>query len=172
MGRNSRLNAVFVCVIVSDMTRGSAKKDSSLSIAIVVAIVLIASALLILRPSPEQVVAVSRDQVLRVEGVTRSSGMVVIERFDGVSTSIPDLASPVYEATLTGEGTLEDAELTFSFSDLDSELQIQEVTVYFFNRETLIWESVPTFFDLGRQTVTAEMGFSGSILVGLGRRVL
>lgn len=148
------------------------KKDSSLSIAIVVAIVLIASALLILRPSPEQVVAVSTDSLLRVEGVTRSSGTVVIERLDGVSTSIPDLASPVYEATLTGEGTLEDAELTFSFSDLDSGFPIQEVIVYLFNRETLAWESVPTFFDLENQTVTADVEFFGSILVGLGLRVL
>lgn len=154
------------------MGTSARKKDSSLSIAIVVAIVLIASALLILRPSPEQIVAVSTDSLLRVEGVTRSSGTVVIERLDGVSTTIPDLASPVYEVTLTGEGTLEEAELTFSFSDLDSEFSIQEVAVYRFNRETLMWESVPTFFDLENQTVTADMEFSGSILVGLGRRVL
>lgn len=137
-----------------------------------VAIVLIASALFILRPSPEQVVAVSADSILRVEGVTRSSGTVIIERLDRVSTSIPDITSPVYEATLTGEGTLEDAELTFLFSNLDSELQIQEVAVYLFNRETLTWESMPTFFNLENQTVTADMEFSGSVLVGLGKRVL
>lgn len=148
------------------------EKDSSLSIAIVVAIVLIASALLILRPSPEQVVAVSTDSLLRVEGLIRSSGTVVIERLDGVSTSIPDPASPVYEVTLTNQGILEKAVLTFSFSDLDSEFLIQEVMVYLFNRETLTWESVPTFFDLENQTLTADMEFSGSILVGLGERVL
>src|SRR3989338_5971581 len=113
------------------------KKDSSLSIAIVVAIVLIASALLILRPSPEQVIAVSQDSLLRVEGVTRSSGTVAIERLDGVATSIPGVMSPVYEVTLTRDGTLEDAEFSFSFSDLSSELSIQEVVVYRFNRETL-----------------------------------
>ena len=153
------------------MGTSARKKDSSLSIAIVVAIVLIASALLIVRPSPEQVVAVSTDSLLRVQGVTRSSGTVVIERLDGVSTSIPDLMSPVYEATLS-EGTLEEAQLTFSFSDLGGELEIQEVAVYLFNREKLTWESVPTFFSLENQTVTADIEFSGSILVGLGRRVL
>lgn len=148
------------------------KKDSSLSIAIVVAIVLIASVLLILRSSPEQVVAVSADNLLRVEGVTRSSGTIVIERLDGVSTSIPDLTSPIYEATLTADGTLEGAQLTFSFSEFGSTLSIQDAAVFVFNRETLNWEPAPTFFDLENQTVTADMEFSGSILVGLGRRVL
>lgn len=154
------------------MLTSARKKDSSLAIAIVVAIVLIASTLLILRPSPEQVVAVSSDSLLRVEGVTRSSGIVVIERLDGVAISIPDLVSPIYEVTVTDDGTLEDAELTFSFSEFGSELSIQQGAVYFFNRETLLWESVPTFFDLANQTVTADMEFSGSILVGLGLRVL
>lgn len=154
------------------MSRRSGQKESNISIAIVVAIVLIASALFILRPSPEQVVAVSTDSLLRVEGVTRSSGTLVVERLDGVSTSILDLVSPIYEATITNNGTLEDAEFTFSFSDFGSELPIQEVAVYFFNRETLTWESVPTFFDLENQTVSADMEFSGSLLVGIGRRVL
>ncbi|HLD20580.1 MAG TPA: hypothetical protein VJB64_00630, partial [Patescibacteria group bacterium] len=114
----------------------SKKKDSSLSIAIVVAIVLIASALLILRPSPEQVVAVSQDNVLRVEGVTRSSGAVLIERLDGVEAAIPSLVSPVYEVTLSGIGTLEQAEFSFSFSEFSAEASLQEVVVYQFNRET------------------------------------
>ena len=148
------------------------KKDSSLSIAIVVAIVLIASALLILRPSPEQVVAVSQDNVLRVEGVTRSSGAVLIERLDGIETTIPSLLSPVYEVTLSGIGTLEQAEFSFSFSEFSAESSIQEVVIYQLNRETLSWEAVPTFFDLDAQTLTCAIEFSGSILVGLGERVL
>lgn len=150
------------------MKRRSAKKDSSISVAIVVAIVLIASVLLILRPSPEQVVAISSDSLLRVEGVTRSSGTVVIERIDGVATSIPEPVSPVYEATFTTQGTLEEAQLTFSFAELSSDLPIQDASVYVFDRETLAWESLLTFFDLDQQTVTAEVEFSGSLLVGLG----
>lgn len=154
------------------MKRGGVKKESSISVAIVVAIVLIASVLLILHPSPEQVITVSADRLLRVEGVTRSSASVVVERLDGVATSIADPVSPVYEASLTTHGTLEEAELTFAFSELGSELPIQEVSVYMFNRETLSWEPVPTFFNLDRQTLTANVEFPGSILVGLGKRVL
>lgn len=154
------------------MKRGSTKKDSNISIAIVVAIVLIASVLLIVRPSPEHVVARSSDTLLRIEGLTRSHAAVVIERLDGVATAIPEPASPVYEATLTTQGTLEEAQLTFAFGELGSEALIQEVTIYVFDRETLAWESVPTFFDLDTQTVTADVEFSGSVMVGLGRRVL
>lgn len=150
------------------MKRRSAIKDSSISVAIVVAIVLIASVLLILRPSPEQVVAISSDRLLRIEGVTRSSGTVVIERLDGVATSIPESVSSVYEVTLTAEGILQEAQLTFSFAELSSDLLIQDVSVYVFDRETLAWEPLPTFFDLDQQTVTADVAFSGSLMVGLG----
>ncbi|MBI4592544.1 hypothetical protein HY733_03810 [Candidatus Uhrbacteria bacterium] len=152
--------------------RASSKKESSRSIAIVVAIVLIASAMLVLRPNPEQVVAVSSDRLLRVEGVTRSSGSVLIERLDEIETSIPNLFSPVYEVSLTSSGTLEEAEFRFFFSALSSDLAIQDVTVYQFNRERLSWEAVPTFFDLSTHTLTCELDFSESVLVGLGARVL
>ncbi len=153
------------------MRRGSVKKESSLSIAIVVAIVLIASALFILRPSPEQVVAVSQDSLVYLEGVTRSPSILTIERLE-VDTTVVSLVSPVYELYLESEGLLQNGELTFSFSEFDSDVPIQEVTVYQFDRETLSWVALPTYFDLDRQVVTCELEFSGSILVGLGKRVL
>lgn len=143
-----------------------------MAIAIVVAIVLIASALLILRPNPEEVVTVSQDNVLRVEGVTRSSSLVLIERLDSVETSIPNLVSPIYEVSLTDSGTLQKSVFTFSFPALSSDLSIQDVMVYQFSRETLSWEVVPTFFELDTQTLTSAVEFSGSVLVGLGTRVL
>lgn len=154
------------------MLRRSQKKESSIPIAIVVAIVLVASALLILRPSPERVVAVSSDGLLRLEGVARSSSSASIERLDGVVASIPGAFGPVYELTFQGSGTLQDAQLGFSFLEFDSGLAIQDVAVYRFNRETLAWEPLPTFFDLEIQTVTADIEFSGSLLVGLGEHVL
>lgn len=154
------------------MGTSARKKDSSLSIAIVVAIVLIASVFLLLRPSPEQEAAVSTDGLLRMEGLSRSSGTLRIERLDDIATSIPQPQSPIYEATITQEGTLESGELTFLFSELDSSTPIQDVAVYVFNRQSLAWEALPTFFDLDQQTVTAQIEFSGSLLVGLGTRVL
>lgn len=154
------------------MKRGSTKKDSVISVAIVVAIVLIASVLLILRPNPEHVVAISSDHLLRVAGVTRSSGVLLIQRLDGLVTSIPQPVGPIYEATLTAQGTLEEAQLSFSFAELGSDLSIQEAGVYVFDRETLAWQFVPTFFNLDQQTVSVDLEFSGSLLIGLGKRVL
>jgi len=154
------------------MKRGSTKKESSLSIAIVVAIVLIASTILILRPNPEQVIAISQDRLVRLEGVTRSPGGVLIERLDGVETSIPELASPIYELFMENHGTLESGEISFSFSAFDSALLIQDAVIYQFDRESLSWEPLQTFFDLDTQTLTCELEFSGSVLVGLGSGVL
>ena len=174
-GRRCPLNSLMnisTCVRMIYMSRGSTKKDSSISIAIVVAIVLIASVLLIVRPSPEHVAARSSDSLLSIEGVTRSQGVLAIERLDDVATSIPEPTGPIYEATLSTQGTLEEAQLTFAFGELDFGALIQEVVVYVFDRQTLSWESVPTFFDLDTQTVTADVEFSGSLLVGLGMRVL
>ena len=154
------------------MKRGSAKKESSISIAIVVAIVLIASVLLILRPSPEQVVVLSEDTFVRLEGVTRSSVTVLIQKLDGVQASVPGLTSPVYELSLESEGVLENGELTFSFSEFDPEQAIQDAVVYQFDRVTLSWVALPTYFDLDSETVTCVLEFSGSVLVALGSRVL
>jgi hypothetical protein len=150
------------------MSRGSIKKESNIPIAIVVAIVLIASAFFFLRPAPEQVVGISSDGLVRVEGVARGSDTLTIERLDGVQTTISPLVSPVYELYLESEGLLENGELTFSFSEFDSELPIQEIAVYQFDRETLSWVTLPTYFDLDSQTVTCELEFSGSVLVALG----
>jgi hypothetical protein len=138
----------------------------------VVAIVLFSSVFLLLRSSPERIVVVSTDQLLRVEGVSRSAGHVVIQRFDDVATTIPASSGLVYEATLTAQGTLLEAQLTFALSELPVMPALHEVAIYVFDRETLAWESLPTFFDLDQQTVFANVEFSGSLLIGLGRRVL
>lgn len=154
------------------MGQTSRKKDSNFSVAIVVAIVLVASALLLLRPAPEQVMALSEDGRVWVEGVTRESGTVLIERIDGVDTAIEGALSPVYELTLTSNGTLQDGELTFAFAEFAQEGQvIQEVVIYQFDRSSLSWKSLSTFFDLETQTLFAPLSLSGSLLVGLGERV-
>ena len=154
------------------MTRGKRAQESNWAIAIVVAIVLMASVLFVMRPSPEQVVAFSPDGLVRVEGVTRARGSILIERIDGVDTSMEGIVSPIYEVTLDGQGTLEETELSFSFAEFAfEELSIQEVTIYQFDRASLSWKPVPTFFTLAEQTLTSTVTLTGSTLVGLGERV-
>jgi hypothetical protein len=154
------------------MKRGSAQKESSISIAIVVAIVLIASARLILYPNPEQIVAVSDDHLVRLEGVTRSSTAITIQRLDGIETPISPSVSSVYEISGETQSVLKNGELTFLFSEFDSDFLIQDVVVYWFDRETLSWIALPTLFDLSAQSVTTQLEFSGNALVTLGERVL
>lgn len=154
------------------MARGKHAQESNKAIAMVVAIVLVASTLLVLRPSPEQVVAFSQDGLVRVEGVTRSPGSILIERIDGVDISTEGVVSPIYEVTLDGQGVLEEAELLFSYESFALEgLSIQEVAMYRFDRASLSWKPLPTFFDLSEQTLTSTVTLSGSTLVGLGERV-
>lgn len=131
-----------------------------------------ASALLILRPNPEQVVVLSSDHLVRLEGVTRSSTTITIQRLDGIEIPISSSVSPVYEISGETQGVLKNGELTFLFSEFGSDLLIQDVVVYGFDRETLSWIILPTLFDLSTQTVTTEFEFSGNALVTLGERVL
>lgn len=138
----------------------------------VVAILLVASLFFILRPAPEEVVAVSADGLVRLEGVSRSSIEIQIERLDGVGTSFVDIMGPVYEITLSDSGMFQDMELEFLLSHLtDDSLRIQDVVIYYFNRSTLEWEPLPTAFDLSEEMLTTTITLSGSTLVGLAGRV-
>lgn len=138
----------------------------------VVAILLVASLFFILNPVPEEVVALSPDGVVRLEGVSRSSIEIQIERLDGVETSFAHIASPVYEITLSDSVMFQDIELEFLFSRLESEsLRIQDLVIYYFDRSTLEWEPLPTAFDLSEEILTTTITLSGSTLVGLGERI-
>ncbi|NQV89823.1 hypothetical protein HQ487_00275 [Candidatus Uhrbacteria bacterium] len=151
----------------------NSKKESNFSVAMVVAIVLIASTFLFLRPAPEEVKARSEDGIVSLEGVTSESGVIVIERLDGVTTDIEHAVSPVYELAFTQRGILQEGELTFEFDQFTEEgLMIQDVVVYQFDRSTLSWEALPTSFVLETQTLFAPVSFAGNLLVGLGERVL
>jgi len=145
-------------------------KASSWPIAIVVAIVLIASLFLIIRSVPEQIVAFSEDQVVQLEGVTRSSGSIEIQRLDGIEKSVKYLLSPVYEISLMGNGMIQNGELRFFFERKEEHNPTQEIVLYSFNNKTLAWEPIPSFFDFSTQTFTAPIEFSGSLLVAVGSR--
>ena len=146
------------------------KKESSWSIPILVAIVFVASLFLMIRSVPEQIVAFSEDGVVHVQGVTRSSGFVEIQRLDGIEKSVKYLLSPVYEVTLTSSGMIQNGELYFFFERKEANSATQEIVLYTFNNETLTWESIPSFFDFSTQTFTAPIEFSGSLLIAVGSR--
>lgn len=150
------------------MSRELHKKESHISIAIVVAIVLTASVLLIVRPAPERIFAVSEDRIVRIEGVTRTADQITIERLDGVEHSVSGLLSPIYEIGLVNGGVVEAAEIEFSFSQFAGGHSIQDVSVYTFESSELTWVALPTFFDLAKETVSAQATISGSLMVGLG----
>lgn len=153
------------------MARRKKTKEFSWPIAIVIAIVLVGSLVLILRPVPEQVFAQSTDGHVRMEGVTRNLATPIeIERLDGVQSSVEELLGPVYEIRLES-GFVDRVDLEFDFElASDDELSLQEVLIYFFDRETLTWQPMDTFFDLDREILTTSTTISDNLLVALGHR--
>ena len=146
------------------------KKKECWSIAIVIAIILFASLFLIIRSAPEQIIAFSEDRVVQVEGVTRSSGFIEIQRLNGIEKSVRYLLSPVYEISLIGHGTIQNGELRFFFERKEENSAAQDIILYTFNNETLDWEPIVSFFDFSTQTFTVPLEFSGSLLVAVGSR--
>lgn len=130
-----------------------------------VAIVFVASAFLLFRSSPEQVVGVSDDGLVRASGLTRSSDALVIERIDNVETSIRNIMSPVYEVSLSQNGSLSNGELTMMIDQSES---LSNIAVYTFDRTSLSWIALPTLFDLSQGTISTSLDLAGSLLIVAG----
>ncbi|NQV88820.1 MAG: hypothetical protein HQ488_00665 [Parcubacteria group bacterium] len=147
---------------------GRKKKEGQASIAIVVAMVLFGSIFFFLSSAPEQLVAGSSDGVVQVTGLTRSAADVTIERLKDVQVGVDGVIGPAYELILDS-GQLERGELTFF---IDESVDVTEVVLYQFNRNTLTWLPLATNFDLTSGSVSAQIEFSGSTLVVPVSRVL
>src|SRR3989338_6961717 len=113
--------------------RKQIKKEPNGPIAIVIAIVFVATVFLLVHAIPEQIIVFSPDGIVQVEGVTRSSGSIEIQRLDGVEKSVRYLLSPVYEITLTSNGTIQNGELHFFFERTAEHNPTQEIVLYTFN---------------------------------------
>jgi len=153
------------------MKGGARKKESYVSIVIVVAIVLLATVAIVLRADPERMRVVSTDGMVQVVGMTRSTGVVEVHRLDDVATSIAYVVSPVYEINLTQAGALKEGEVQFLYDQFEGgDIAIQDAVVYTFDRATLTWKPLPTLFQLSDHTLSAIGEFSGSTMVVVGER--
>lgn len=146
---------------------GRKSSQTNRSIAIVVAIVFVASVFLLFRSAPEEVVGFSDDGLVRISGLARSSETLVIERIDKIETSIKKPVSPVYEVSLTGGGSLEDGELVMMINQSES---LSELVFYTFDRSSLTWIALPTLFDLSHRTISTSLNFSGSLMIVAGEQ--
>lgn len=140
---------------------------NNLSIAIVVAIILVASAFVLLRDIPERVLGVSADGLVSMTGLTRSSGVIQIKRIDDVETSVAHVASPVYEISLTQSGGIENGELKMRVEDVTD---LSSLSFYLFDRSVLNWIALPTDINLEDSSIFAPLNFSGSVLIVVGAR--
>ncbi len=138
------------------------------AVAAMVAMVLIGTLALVWSPAPEEMVAGSPDGAVQVSGLTRSAASLTVERLQGVEVGVEGALGPVYELTLD-RGLLEQGELTVVVS---GGVDVTEVVLYEFDRDTLTWLPLATSFDLTDGSVSAVIEFSGSTLVTAVSRVL
>lgn len=143
------------------------KQEPNWAIAAVVAIVLFASLFLIRADAPEHVVASSDDGVVTIDGSTRASGAVMIERSANVGIAFEDSLSDVYLVSLEHGGQLVGGELVFALPELD----VTEVAIYQYDPSVLDWVPLPTTFDLVLGTVSSELTFLDSVMLIVGDRV-
>ncbi len=148
----------------------SAKKNTETTIAIaaVVAMVFVGSFILLTGQAPEQLQAISTDARVSVSGLSRDATKLGVERIDGVQTGLEGVLSDVYELRVDA-GVLEGGDLEMVVAQ---GVDVTEVTLYQYDRDTLTWFAQSTDFDLERQVVTSPITFGGSTLVVLVSRVL
>jgi hypothetical protein len=132
------------------------------SVAIVVAILFVASVFLFLCSVPEQVVGVSQDGLVSASGLTRSVESLTIERIDNVDTDLSRVVSPVYQVSLSGTGNLERGELVMH---IEGDRSLSEIMLYTFDRSTLAWREMPTLFDLADSSISTSLEFTGSLMI-------
>ena len=144
------------------------KKETQVSIAVIVAMVLFGNIFFFWAPAPEQLVAGSQDGLVQVTGLARGESDLTVERLQGVQIDVEGALGPAYELLLT-DGRLEQGEIKVF---LDESVDITEVVLYQFNRDTLTWTQLATGFDLTSGSVSAVIEFYGSTLVVAASRVL
>lgn len=140
----------------------------TIQIAIVVAIVLVASLFASFTSAPEKIYVRSEDGLVEFEGVARPAGTVSINREDEINGA-DGIMSPVFSLSTSEEVVVDRGEVLFHITK--QELDITELDVYTFDVVTLNWEPLPTIFDLSQRTISASIEFSGTVLVGVGQRL-
>lgn len=144
------------------------KQESNWAIAAVVAIVLFGTWFVWQSHAPEQVSVISDDQVVIVEGKTRTNTSLMIEHVEDAISLGDGFVSDLYEVSFVGGGQLVDGEVVMV---LDSELDLTELVVYMYDPSVMDWVALPTVFDLILGNISAELTVLDSAVIVAGERV-
>jgi len=152
--------------------RKKTKKNFHWHIAIVVAVVFVGSFLALFSSAPDHIFTRSSDGLVTLEAVTYSSSTVEIVLYEGTEGSVEELESPIYQISADIDATIQDGELEIVLDPTwGSDLDLSELSIFYFSGSTLSWEELPSTFDISENSVSALIEFTGNVQVGVGERV-
>lgn len=117
---------------------------------LVIAVVFVGSLLMLFVRQPEQVVAVSAEGRLRIEGLVREAVGVKIETID--------LSKNQYALSIDRGRVLEDVTMTF----FGKKILEQEAQLFLFDRSLTTWTEHPLLFDEQKERFSLHLNRLGS----------
>lgn len=137
---------------------------------LVIAVVFVGSFFVIFSTVPEKVVARSSDGVVSVEGISRFSNSVNIERLSS-NKSDSFMVSPVYSFVLSGKGELKESKIFFNLDNfLNQEISLDKLFIFVYDSTDFEWKELPTFLNLQNNKLGTEFDLFGvhNFVVGKG----
>jgi len=127
-----------------------------------------ASFFVVFARAPEQVVGISSDRLLRVEGVAREATSVRILRLTNVEQSISLMRSPVYELSVRDGEILDPSVIRYRLPKELQSIPSNLLTFIIFDPKTLTWKPIPTMIDTKNEIATTNIPVHQTLLIGLG----
>lgn len=127
-----------------------------------------ASFFVVFARAPEQVVGVSTDRALRVEGISYEATSLRVLRLTNVEQSIPLMRSPVYELSVRDGGILDESVIRYRIPKELQSAPSNLLTFIVFDAKTLSWKSIPTTIDEKKEIASARIPIHQVLMIGLG----
>ena len=120
--------------------------------------------------APEQVVGVSADGMVRIEGTAHDPSVVDIVKLSGAEKSIMGMIAPVYEISVRGGKTIDRAIVSYQVPPQAAAIGFDKLTLIAFDPTSLSWKPVQTVFDTSNQIATTTTAVESSLMIGLGKK--
>ncbi len=127
---------------------------------LIVAVVFVCSLWIVFARQPEQIVAVSGDGVLKVEGVARE--------VRGVTLEVLDRSTSQYAVSVDGQRMLENVTISFP----SKEVFPKGIQLLVFDRSTNAWIQEPCSYDKESEQYSVHLDKLGSTVIRIGYPVL
>ena len=146
-----------------------AKKKTDLFMIGILFFIFVVTLFVVFLRAPEQVASASADGVVRIDGTAHDPSVVDIVKLSGAEKSIAGMTAPVYELSVRGGKTIDQAIISYHIPDSVAG-GFDKLTLIAFDPTSLSWKPVLTVVDSHKRIVTTTTAVESSLMIGLGKK--